>query len=205
MKKLLVFVLVASLTALANGMLLDISVGGSPTGSGGPPAPGTPYDTGITLIGSQTIALDITDTQGYTYTVGMDPIQDVYWALVVAPAQGSITAGVLHLAAGSGQSGAPSASMIDDTGQLVGMFPIGSGIAGYFGYTGTDAYTTTGGLYVDGIVFHCEAPTDAVIQLWQYDSSFTTVTLADQVVIHQPEPATIALLSLGGLLLRKKR
>ena len=59
-----------------------------------------------------------------------------------------------------------------------------------------------GGPGVFGAVqFHCEAPGDVLITL--YDEAFVPV---DTLTIHQiPEPATIALLCLGGLLIRKKK
>ena len=71
---------------------------------------------------------------------------------------------------------------------------------------------------VDNILFHCEEPTDVIIYLYagaggvDYDPSgageedIAQGTLLDQILVHQvPEPATIALLALGGLLLRRRR
>ena len=51
-------------------------------------------------------------------------------------------------------------------------------------------------------LFHCEGEGDVTI--FAYDENFQTV---DTQVIHQtiPEPATLALLGIGGFLLRKRR
>ena len=69
---------------------------------------------------------------------------------------------------------------------------------------------------MDELVFHCESPTDVTISLvvgtggLDYDEGggYTDVaegTILDTVVVHQPEPMTIALLGLGGLFLRRRK
>jgi len=60
------------------------------------------------------------------------------------------------------------------------------------------------GTLVDGIIFHCEGPGDVVLSLISVDE-VGAVTVFDTQVVHQiPEPVTIALLGLGGLLLRRR-
>ena len=63
----------------------------------------------------------------------------------------------------------------------------------------------TGGNLVPGtgfeIDFHCDGPGDVLLQL----IDFNTFAVLDSLVIHQPEPMTIALLGLGGLFLRRRK
>jgi len=59
------------------------------------------------------------------------------------------------------------------------------------------------GTLAGGIDFHCDGPGDVTISLVDWDGN-----IIDSQVIHQipiPEPATIALLALGGLALLRKR
>ena len=202
MKKLLVLMLVASLTALANGMLLDISVNGLPTDGhpgtiiGGAPAPDPPFDTGIVLglpdLPSGYVMLDITSPTGW-----LGDADNGYVGLVCDPAKGSIVGGVAHPAPG-GPAPDLTAVLGDD---LSGVF----GNPGVYGQIMCMALAGGPGVFFDDIVFHCEGPGDVVIQLI-FTPDGATLTLCDQVIIHQiPEPATIMLLSLGGLLLRKRK
>ncbi len=79
------------------------------------------------------------------------------------------------------------------------------GIKNFFIEIGVDDIPIEGepppiGLLVDNIIFHCEGLGDATIKLFDSEPY-----LLDSLVIQQtPEPATIALLGLGALLLRRK-
>jgi len=186
MKKLLVLMLVASLCALANGviMTLEISVGGNPE----------PVDSEIVLVPSQCIMLDVWSS-GYTPGGG----DDVYWALVVLDNyEGTINSD-------SGRClmpPAPDGSSLLPAGDWDEYFPGSGGV--YGAIMSTSGVVAPASTYFDEIIFHCDSPHDAVVQLWS-TLDFGTYLLEDQVIIHQPEPATIALLSLGGLLLRKRK
>ena len=188
MKKLLVLMLVLGVASLASAGL-QISVGGVPE----------PIDTEITLLPSETIELDIwTDADIGTYA-GFD------WALVVDYNYGSISGGAtIPLPDGFNDIGgtAPNQDVPADD-PLAGIW----GMMANFGDP-----VAAGTVLVDSIVFHCEAPGDAIVQLYAIESGvpFGPVSggnLMDQVIIHQdiPEPMTLALLGLGGLFLRRRK
>ena len=166
-------------------MNLQISVNGNEN----------PTDSLINLLPSQTAELDITAPQGWVYEG-----YSIYWALLVAPAVGTMTGGVVHIPP------APDASMMLDPDGWLPLYPLN----GMWGVTGSiDSYGATsapGGTYFDGIIFHCESANyNTVVQLWATPGDFVTFELLDQVTIHQiPEPATMFLLGLGGLLFRKR-
>jgi hypothetical protein len=187
MKKLLALMLVFGLASLANAMTLQISVNGQPA----------PPDTEIWLTPSETIRLDIYSPDGY---VSGD---DTYFALVVDPMYGTITGGA-PTAAAPPDSGIYGPSVQTDVPGWIALpddGPYGSilNIAG----TAVDP-----GTYIDDFIFHCEDILfDTVISLYS-DPAFDpgTTTLEDQIIIHNiPEPATMALLSLGGLFLLRRR
>ena len=191
MKKLLVLMLVLGVATLASAGL-QISVGGVKE----------PVDTEIILNLSDTIELDIwTDTD-------VMPFQSENWALVVSGDYGTICGGVAaYTAAGVTNNVGPCADNAD-----VMPDPPQDGVWGALAnisptYTPIPADTTL----IDSIIFHCEGPGDAVIQLYSIVSGepfgdISGGTLLDTVIIHQtPEPITMALLGFGGLFLRRRK
>ena len=76
---------------------------------------------------------------------------------------------------------------------------------------------------MDGLLFHCDDPTDVIITLEAYSPlvyythdatggvleqliEYEEGTILDTLTVHQiPEPATLLLLGLGGLFLRRKK
>lgn len=186
MKKLIVLMLVLGMTSYANAIILQISVDGNPD----------PVDSQIFLAPSETIMLDIHSPSGHTCAA-----DDVYFALVVDPAYGSIVGGAGMLPP------APSLSMMNGQSiqtdwpgfvQLPADGPWGQVVS-------SPGETAAPGVYFDEFIFHCEKEGDAVVELWSSPDG-AEMTLQDTLIIHQiPEPMTIALLGLGGLFLRRRK
>ena len=186
MRKLLILMLVLGMASLANASLI-ISVHETD---------GSPYD-GRTLNFSDELWLDIESVGGDT--------GDSYWGLVADIDKATIdpTSGVVLIPS------APDASML--LGSLADNWA--PAIAGREGIMGTvGAFTAqppyADGTYFDEILFHCEGNGPVTIDLLEFDGFgwvWTGVTF-DSVVIPQiPEPATMLLLGLGGLLLRRRK
>lgn len=185
MKKLLILTLVFGMASLANAdpTTLQISVGGDPE----------PVDSQIWLLPSEEIVLDIWTTDEIYSEGGLEG----FWAIGVDTTYGTLSGGV---------------SVYPD--EPVTIFPgaasyLPPGEDGLFG--GISTYLPQGsgltGTIYDGIIFHCEALGDAVVNLYSLDFSATPYyDLIDSVVIHQiPEPMTVLLLGFGGLFLRRRR
>jgi hypothetical protein len=180
MKKMLILMLILGVVSIASAMSLQISVGTNQQ----------PADSTINLTApSGTISLGIWSPDGW-----LSDADNLYFGLVCDPAKGTMTGGTVH---------APPAPD--------GSFMIYDDLSPFFGNPGVYGqfmcYSDGGGpgTFVDGIEFHCEGLGDAVLSLILTD--FSTYTTQDTLIIHQvvPEPATMLLLSLGGLFFRKFR
>lgn len=92
-----------------------------------------------------------------------------------------------------------------------GDYPGSTGRYSYAGWGFGYEFTVAGGVPTPDLpgglafdyLFHCEGEGTVVIELWE-DPDYTNV--ADTLTITQiPEPMTVALLGLGGLLLRRRK
>jgi len=161
---------------------LQISVGGDKE----------PVDSEIYLLPSEELILDIWTDTAITPGAG-----EGFWALVVQPAEGSISGGVSLITEESGIAIYP------------GPVPA-SPLVGADGVWGTIALATISSIAADttiydGMTFHCEDMVDATVALYFGPAIGAWTTMVDSVVIHQPEPMTVALLGLGGLFLRRRK
>jgi hypothetical protein len=202
MKKVLVVLMVLSMVSMANAAL-TISVNGT----------NDPPDTQINLLPSQSVIIDI---QGN----GMDLSPIVLYLVVTPGTSGNISAGGIVM--GNLDVAKSEYSYTTDAGRLnlLSMmgYDVASGTALYVNAVSTLPVYNYDGKIADEIVFHCDAVGESLLTLltplWVitgYDDDYNEyghfeATVWDTQQIHQiPEPITMALLGLGGLLLRRRK
>ena len=184
MKKLLVLMLVLGLASVASAEFsAQISVNGDPE----------PIDSEITILISEHLELDIwTDS-------GIDPFGGKPVMLVCDILCGDIS---------GGQSVHPAFTMMGLTVDNDDVIPP-EGEQGIWGTILNASFDPVppGTMLANFIDFHCiQGPGDCIISLYEVIEGAGVGVLYDQVTIHQiPEPASMLLLGLGGLLLRRRK
>jgi hypothetical protein len=138
--------------------------------------------------------LDIVDTEGYT--VG----DDIYWALVGNPSYITFSGGTVDAVAPL------DTEILGYDAQANGMCE--APYDGVWGFIGSIAGTSTGpGTYIDGIdyFFHVQGGDEISWVRLIGTTDFIEFTELDAIMIFVPEPMTLALLGLGGLMLLRRR
>ena len=184
MKKLLVLMLVLGVASLANATLvLDTMYDGSPIEEGDSISVNIYSDAAMTAFEAHTWALIVTD--GAVGAVsGGDPV-------AIADLSNTIIGAV------------------EDTASVLN--PAGS--TGLFGGTLWASFTSSLDptvVYQNFTITCLDGEIDALVQLWELtdigNDTWEFTTLTDEVLIDQvPEPASMLLLGLGGLLLRRRK
>jgi len=188
MKKLLVLLLVFGMTSAA-GATLQISVNGNLE----------PALSEYTLLPSETLSLDIwTDAD-------IGAFELITFMIVVDTTVGTITPGVAVHPMASFGAPAPGYTYLNEN-----VIPP-PGMEGLWGNVANVGYPVppaipAGTVLFDEIVFHADYYMgDTIVYLMDAPDSQQASIIYDYVVIHIPEPMTVALLGLGGLFLFRSR
>ncbi len=151
-----------------------------------------PQDLQYTLGPSDNLSLGI-----WTDAIIEPGVGEGFWALIVSVTDATVSGGV--------------SLITEESGIAVYPGPVPAVTPGLDGIFGTVALATIPSIAADTLIydsidFHCEwQPNDVTVTLL-HGQAIGAWTAVDSVVIRQiPEPMTMSLLGLGGLLLRRRR
>lgn len=179
MRKLLALVLLLGMASLANAGLL-ISVDGEVD----------PPDTEVFLYPSETAVIDIH---------GVAPQDPIGGYLIVEGSVGMDYSNVEMVYQGD-QAYWKVLTLEEITQILPQYFPWPEAVIEFGFFDSADLEPV--GLLLDGFILHCEAEDDVLLSL----TDFVFNVVFDTQIIHQiPEPMTISLLALAGVVLLGKR
>jgi hypothetical protein len=195
MKRILVLMLVLGLASVAYAEIvasLELSINGVKNGAG--------VLQEITIAPCDTLLIDV-------YNNSPGPISDQFWLGIQVgqlPSSADSDKGEWYRGSatipydvndGHNRS-AGNAATFTDGGYGINWFSFDTGLYGME----PGQYPVAGTWFTD--IFHCLGPGYVYINL--YDTS--GYILEDSILVHQiPEPVTLALLGLGGLLLRRRK
>jgi hypothetical protein len=193
MKKLLALVLVLAISASANAGIVDLQISGF--GAAGAMTPINPVSQ-YTIAPSQYVWIDII----YSDQGGSDLFSLDSYLQVSGPGTISFTENTYP--AGAWDMTWPGSGAFTDAGGPYVTVTAGLTAAG-----------VANGIAVDHILLHCEGPGDVTVvpvlsdaHGGSYDFEFSTPSVGAGVTIHQiPEPFTMALMGLGGLVALRRR
>jgi hypothetical protein len=178
MKKLLILVSILGLASLASAEI------NSPMWI----VPFTDNTLGIELLSGMSSAMDG---------------QGGYWVLTGV----NLTSGILNTAHPDIPETLDTSHIYHDAGDT-GLFPYGIGVWGEFSTSNSSSWTAASGIYAYNFTFLEGAYSQ---ELYKISDDATTITRVDLLTLDRPqvppipEPTTIALLCLGGLMLRRRK
>jgi hypothetical protein len=180
MKKLLILVLALRLTSLVNADYFPIIM--SP----------------MKLVANEELT-----SFGIDLTNGMSSAVDSpsgYWAIIgVNPDSGAMSDEGITTYDSTGGHYTLDFSFINGDAGNTSLFNYGEGVWGCFSSSSTFSWSTAAGIYANGFTL-LEGATE--VKLYVMDDNMTDKILKDMIVI--PEPATLLLIGLGAVAMRRK-